>query len=662
MKLNPMNFRIRTKFAGAVLAVTLLFTSVSFYTINLCSEYMEQSYGENMIDIASTMLNEMADLITNKVELLHVFCEAQHTRFTLKQSNDIYSRNPHKLDTIKELDAKGGVQRQDMMLTVTHTDLSMHLRESFMGFFQKNYGFKVFGEVFITNRFGVNIGQTGLTEDLLQADEEWWQVAMERGSYYGGIDWDTSVGGYAAVIAFRITDANGAPLGVVKALLMAQWITREAEQAMKQRSDLEIRLSTDKGKLLYSSRPFQFMKDISQTPYFAKKTARQGYFITQVGGRDMMFSYDSSTRRRLFGKSRWVLFVAIDLAEITKPIASLRNNLVFVYGVGFSMILLIALLVAQAITTPLEKLNSAALAIARGDLDEHVDITGADELGELARAFNDMTEKLKETYKVLEEEIIEHQELQDELNIKTVELELQAKELARSNQELQDFAYIASHDLQEPLRKVIAFGERLREKEAANLSERGHDYLIRMENSAQRMSNLIDSLLEYSRITTKALPFEEIELGRVVLDVLSDLETRISSTRAQVDIGHFPVIEAEPIQMRQLLQNLISNALKFQRPEARPEISITSTLAGRNKTLCQITVKDNGIGFDEKYLDRIFKPFQRLHGRTEFEGNGMGMAICNKIVHRHHGAMTAESAPGKGASFIVTLPLRQTKG
>ncbi|MEP6849043.1 MAG: ATP-binding protein, partial [Acidobacteriota bacterium] len=235
--------------------------------------------------------------------------------------------------------------------------------------------------------------------------------------------------------------------------------------------------------------------------------------------------------------------------------------------------------------------------------------------------------------------------------------------LQQSNRELQDFAYVASHDLQEPLRKVQAFSDRLKTKYADKLEGDGLDYLERMRSAAQRMQLLIQDLLTFSRVSTKAAPFVALDLETIAREVLSDLEVKIEETGAVIEIGSFPPIEADPTQMRQLIQNLVGNALKFQRKDCRPKIEISASATGQgangNGEMCRITVKDNGIGFDEKYLDKIFAVFQRLHGRTEYEGSGVGLSVCRKIAERHHGSISAASSPGEGATFIVNLPLKQ---
>jgi two-component system, LuxR family, sensor kinase FixL len=240
--------------------------------------------------------------------------------------------------------------------------------------------------------------------------------------------------------------------------------------------------------------------------------------------------------------------------------------------------------------------------------------------------------------------------------------------LEQSNRELQDFASIASHDLQEPLRKIQAFGDRLRQKYYETLTVEGRDYLERMQNAAQRMQALIHDLLTFSRVTTQAQPFTSTNLNQIVQEVLSDLEVRIQQVNGQIQVAPLHTIDADPTQMRQLLQNLISNALKFHQPDLPPVVQIQTQLVSvlpesaasePAQLCCQITVSDNGIGFEEKYLDRIFTVFQRLHSRSEYEGTGVGLAICRKIVERHNGTITAHSIPNQGTCFVVTLPVQQ---
>ncbi|MFQ5482339.1 MAG: ATP-binding protein, partial [Nitrospinaceae bacterium] len=239
------------------------------------------------------------------------------------------------------------------------------------------------------------------------------------------------------------------------------------------------------------------------------------------------------------------------------------------------------------------------------------------------------------------------------------ELDLQryAGDLEKINEEMTNFTSVASHDLQEPLRKVVTLTDRLRMTNEANLDDKGRDYLDRIVRSVERMQQLINDLLEYSRTTSTRHHFEMVPLEKEVQEVLSAFEVHIEQTNAQVEVGPLPILEASRFQMRQLFQNLIGNALKFHKPDAPPIISIQAY--PRQTGDWTILIQDEGIGFDEKYLDRIFKPFQRLQGKGDYEGSGMGLAICQKIVAGHHGEITAQSQPGVGTRFMLTLPAKQ---
>lgn len=236
-------------------------------------------------------------------------------------------------------------------------------------------------------------------------------------------------------------------------------------------------------------------------------------------------------------------------------------------------------------------------------------------------------------------------------------LKVLAIELERSNKELEQFAYIASHDLQEPLRKIQAFSDRLETKYKEVLDIRGQDFLTRMRDAANRGQIMVEALLTYSRVSTRGKPFIRIDLNQVLQDVVSDLELRIEDSQGTVRVEDLPVIDADPAQMRQLFQNLISNGLKFYQPDQKPFVEVSSLVQSPNRV--QISVRDHGIGFDTEYSERIFQPFQRLNTRQEYEGSGIGLAVCRKIVERHGGEISTQSESGKGATFYVTLPIEQ---
>jgi light-regulated signal transduction histidine kinase (bacteriophytochrome) len=233
--------------------------------------------------------------------------------------------------------------------------------------------------------------------------------------------------------------------------------------------------------------------------------------------------------------------------------------------------------------------------------------------------------------------------------------------LAERNNELQSFASAASHDLQEPLRKVKTFIELLKE-EIPDARPAALDYMGRIEAGAMRMSQFITDLLMLSRVSTRGDTFRRINLNQVLTEVLSDLDVQIRETRGHIETNSLCVLDADALQMRQVFQNLIGNALKFHHENEPPRIRISCEKMdeGQDAPSWRITVKDNGIGFEQQHAERIFHPFQRLHGRSEYPGTGMGLAIVRRIVERHAGSITARSTPGAGSTFILTLPERNT--
>ena len=246
-----------------------------------------------------------------------------------------------------------------------------------------------------------------------------------------------------------------------------------------------------------------------------------------------------------------------------------------------------------------------------------------------------------------------HKRAQEALMEKAVEL----ARLDAEREQMKLFTSMASHEMREPLQKIIGFGDLLEAGYAGALDGKGRDYLQKVRAAAMRLEELIGELLTFSKVTSETAVLEPVPLAETLKEALSDFTTRLKETGAVVEAGELPVVYADKAQMRQVFQNLISNSLKFHKKNEPPRVTVRSRPLGEG--LVEISVADNGIGFDEKYLEKIFRPFERLHSRSEYEGSGLGLAVCRKLLRRLGGTLTAKSAPGHGATFILTLPLRK---
>lgn len=296
------------------------------------------------------------------------------------------------------------------------------------------------------------------------------------------------------------------------------------------------------------------------------------------------------------------------------------------------IILINSLYIFTSVVRPLFRLHRGVGIAAAGDLNHRVGIDIQNEVGDLSRSFDLMTANLKEH---------------------TFQLE-------RSNRELEDFAFITSHDLQEPLRKIQTFSDRLKAMIHDSAGDKARDFLDRIERSAGRMQDLIFALFRYSCIKSSIEPMRPIDLRGIVEQAIADLELLRGQIEGVIEVGELPRIEADQVQMRHLFQNLIDNSLRYQ-GEQKPFVQIYSNCTCSDGCF-EIHVKDNGIGFEESYLDKVFKPFQRLHGKdSPYQGTGIGLTICRRIVERHGGSITAQSEPDKGSVFIVRLPQTQRK-
>jgi len=351
----------------------------------------------------------------------------------------------------------------------------------------------------------------------------------------------------------------------------------------------------------------------------------------------------------------WTVVVETGYSEAFAPVANLTRIMLWsLLGVLF-LGALVSILMARAISRPIMKLQEGAEEIIKGNLDRRIGLNSKDEVGELSRAFDTMVSGLQERTVELEETIDEHKRTEEELKKSEAELHKLLADLERSNEELQQFAYIASHDLQEPLRMVSSYTQLLARRYKGILDTEADEYISFAVEGASRMKELINAFLYYTWVSTRGKPFEPVDSETILENALYNLEILIEENEAVVTHDQLPPVVADKTQIGQLLQNLIGNAIKFHGEES-PRIHVTAVRQGEEWIF---SVSDNGIGIESQYADRIFEIFQRLHTKAEYPGTGIGLSVCRKIVERHGGRIWMESEPGKGTTFYFTISIKE---
>jgi signal transduction histidine kinase len=337
----------------------------------------------------------------------------------------------------------------------------------------------------------------------------------------------------------------------------------------------------------------------------------------------------------------WGLVAKIDTKEAFADVTNLRNLAAIILIIVIVLSGITAFSIAHSISEPIKRLSEGAAIIGSGNLDYKIGTNLKDEIGQLSRSFDKMTLDLKQTTAS-----------RDELNREIAERKQAQEELVRSNKDLEQFAYVASHDLQEPLRAVSGFVELLRRNLEKHLDEKTSEYINFSIDGAKRMQSLINGLLEYSRVGTQGKKPQKVDSKEAFDEALARLQAGIEESGAKITAYNLPTVYFDDMQLMRLFQNLIGNAIKFRGDQA-PEIHVSAIHKDGG---WRFAVRDNGIGIEPQYTERIFMIFQRLHTRKTYAGTGIGLSICKKIVERHGGRIWVESTPGSGSTFYFTVP------
>ena len=649
---------------------------VGWTTVEASLSALEASIGANFQGIANAKADAIDQVLEAHVEEARVLATHPQVLDALLNANARYMEGDPALhlQEIERLDQEWLAANK---LSPTADAVFAHPLSTYLRGYQGRDPER-YGEFIVTDRLGAAVAMTKRLSDYNQADEAWWSEPVDQGADGLFIDdrgLDTSVGALILGVVVPVV-YGGEIIGVLEINYEVQAILGIVEPFEHDMSD-RVMLARGDADMVADSLGTEQGTGPSLNEEIRAQLEERGWALSQRGGVPTLAAHAHvstpiysrvPTEGAITGVSGerwsplgWQVMVEAEQATLFEPVQALQRVTLLLGLVALVLVTMAALWTAASLSRPIGELRRGAEIIGSGNLDHRVGLERKDELGVLSTAFDAMAARLQATLASRDEL---DGEVQDRKKAEA-RLEQTLLELARSNEELEQFAYVASHDLQEPLRKVRTFGDRLAKRAGDGLDARSLDYLARMQGAAERMQNLINALLTYSRVSSKARPFTPVKLDEVMAGVLSDLETRIERSGATVTVGPLPELDADAMQLRQLMQNLVGNALKFTHPDRPAEVTIQAEPEPKGFDgaggWC-IRVQDNGIGFDADSTSRIFEPFQRLHARSRYEGTGIGLAICSKIVQRHGGTLTATGKPDQGACFEIRLPHQPSTG
>ena len=630
-----MIFNTRTKLFTGFLVILVPVVIVSFYTLSINQKALEETVGQASVFLVEDTIQRIDKSLFLKIEELEKFSSDPLLQSTLAESNEEFKE-------LENIDAY--IAEQDGAWTSTSEDeitpfiedkltnpLANRLQEAFITFSERKYGYQTYSEIFVTNEYGALVSATGKTSDYAQSDEAWWENTKGKKFSISEFEYDASSAVWGIPISVRVTNDEGEFLGVIKAIVPAGIIAREAELTNKKYETSKITLLTDSHEVVYKTGAFSFLEDISDEDLSDSIGEGSGFFVATEVGREKLFSYTNSKGFRNYEGSGWIILLSHDTSEVFAPLRQLSNLLLGVIGVLFLAIIGLSFVMSRSISVPIKKLTESAQIIASGDLKQHVEVKSKDEVGQLGDAFNVMTQKLKKSYEGLEEKITQR-----------------TTELLESNKLKDLFIDIMRHDLLNPAGAVKMAAELASDEK----NPRRKENLQILERNCDRLIKMIENAATFSRLqSTEKIDLKKMDLGIVLKDAVEGMTAKASERKIKINLdakGEFSVM-ANPL-IEDVSANFISNAIKYGPPDS--EIVVGIKESGSN---WRMFVADKGEGIPDKYKKAIFDRFTRLE-QGAIKGSGLGLGIVKKIIELHNWKVWVENNSPKGSVFIVELP------
>jgi signal transduction histidine kinase len=678
--------QIRQKLTLSFSIIAMLAAAVGLLSINISKKILQEEIAKSASVLAADLLKDIDRHIYARIETVQEHCKDITTIQAIAGSNRRFEKMSNVQSYIHQQDSKWTSAPQgettELMQKLLNSDLSNEMRKD-IEFYEEKYGYPVFVETIATNKYGVNVAQTQRSSDYYQADEQWWQQAKEKGRYIGDVQYDDSAEIYSIAICVKVLDEAGEFIGVVKSVLNIE----DAYAFFEEEMPICFKLLNKENRVIYSTdEEHVFFEDLTgRAPYDVLLSEKNDSHIIADNGIHQdhaeLIEYVHSTGFKDYEGLGWVLVVEHDVEELFASVSKLKDLILLVSSVVTAISLGLGVFLSKSISVPITKLAEAAKNIGKGNLNSHVEIDSNDETKLLAESFNRMIEDMKTTTTSIDDlnavnqqlrasqqqlersnaqlnsEVAGRRRIQKNMTFVNSELEIVVEKLKQSNQDLQDFVYIASHDLREPLRKISSFGQLLEDSLGDRLEEDDKENLDFMVDGAGRMTEMIESLLIYSRLNTKKIVLDTVDLNEMIEQFRQlELAMLLEEKNGVIEVPlRLPKVMADTALVRQVVQNLIANGIKYQEEGASPQVVVTTREIEDGKV--RIEVADNGIGIKEELHEAIFKMFKRVHTRQKYEGTGIGLAVCKKIVERHGGQIGIESKEGQGSMFWFTLEM-----
>ncbi len=625
-----MRINLTAKLVFGFLLFIILLSSLSLYSVRVSQRSLQASVGNSSVFLAEEMLTRIDQEINLDIEHLQSYSGHFALQETVVASNQEFEQMMDIQDYLNMRNQDWNSVPKDeitpFMQEIIDNEVSIDLRREFIEFYERTYGYRTYLEIYITNKYGANIAQSGKPTDYRHDYDEWWLKARDTGIYVNDVEFEPCVDAYALSIAVRIDDEIGNFIGITKCIIDYRKIIRETELLATKYSTTELKLITFTGNLIYASKTFSLLEDVSDTDYFKKITSDNGFFIAKEGGKDILFSYAFSNGYRLFIGLNWILVITHDVDEIMTPVNVLRNNIIVFSGIIISIGIFLAIIISRSISTPIVKLTNIVEDISIEHLNADIDpalLHSNDEVGDLATSFNRMITERKRLEEVL----------------------IRSERLAT----LGELAGGVAHELRNPLAAItnaIYFLNIAIEKPDSEVKET----LQILEQEVKTSGRIISDLLDFARV--KPPHHQEVDINNCIQSALTRAKIPDNiEVESQLDEG-LPSLMGDPGQLEQIFGNLLLNAI-----QAMPDggnLIVKSEL--ESPECVEVTITDTGVGIPKENKEKVFEPLFT----TKAKGIGLGLAIVQALVHGHNGTIAVESEVRNGSTFIIRLPTKKS--